>query len=300
MKQYAIRTCEINGRTYRRGDIVHYHREHPSLSVTPPNAGVTVKKRRARIVREGAIVSVIITFHNQKHYAADNLNGWYAQTFRFPIQIIAVDDSSEDGIEAFLAEHYPDVIYVRVDARNSAVARNAGKRLATGKYICHFDGDDYPYPAYLEKLHDALEANPDANLAYSRFTYEGYGLHTFQIPTCNHFEWTTSWPCYSPIINTPNMMRRELAERVRWDEAMVTTEDHEMNLQLIKAGAVGVQVRDVYPSKVRMPAGRQKTGHHVRHDDRPADGIGRLFEKHRRDRHAAPAHALAHVHRRGR
>jgi len=113
-----------------------------------------------------------------------------------------------------------------------------------GKYICYFDGDDFPYPQYLEKLYNKLKDNPDYNLSYSRFDYQEAGPGKFLIPSCNHFEWSESWIKYACIVNTPTMIKREIAKKAKWETKLSSYEDYAFGLALVKAGAKGIPVRE--------------------------------------------------------
>lgn len=57
-------------------------------------------------------------------------------------EIIIVDNGSTDGTDSFLARHYPQVVYQRLDSNHGvAYARNRGIEIAQGEYVWILDDD---------------------------------------------------------------------------------------------------------------------------------------------------------------
>lgn len=252
MKYHATKIFEYEGRKYNPGDIVN--EEIPEQLVKAaglvaigkreePKAHVRVKARRnPQAAAKHPKISVIVTFHDQKRFVDDCLGGFLEQTIEAPYEVIAIDDSSKDGTGEYIREKYPEVRYYRVDFARANASRNYGLEQARGHYICYFDGDDHPYPQYLEKLYAALRDNPKKNLAYARFDYEPLSIEHGYIPMCNHFEWEEGMIKYGPITNTPIMLTRALAEKARWDNEITVREDYEFGCSLIENGADGIHV----------------------------------------------------------
>lgn len=106
-------------------------------------------------------VSVIMPFHNAEAYIKETMASILAQTLK-EIEIICVDDGSEDATYSILQE------YAKKDARllaisqeksNAGVARNRGLREARGKYLLFLDSDDLFEPDLLEKMYEACEGD---------------------------------------------------------------------------------------------------------------------------------------------
>ena len=80
-------------------------------------------------------------------------------------ELIIVDD----GIDAIgdLVPRGEGITHLRLeqDAKNLAVKRNIGIKLATGDIICHFDADDYSGPQRVSRQVEMLLSNPDAKIA---------------------------------------------------------------------------------------------------------------------------------------
>src|SRR5215467_7162311 len=69
-----------------------------------------------------------------------------------------------------LLEHDPH------PANYGSMARNRGLELAVGDYIAYLDDDNAWRPNHLELLVGALEANPEADFAYSQLQTHPQGL----------------------------------------------------------------------------------------------------------------------------
>ena len=82
-------------------------------------------------------------------------------------ELLIVDNGSTDyttGILGSFAD--PRIRAMSFDKRGVSFARNYGLQHAHGEYIAFLDSDDTWSPEFLEKMHLALQARPDAVLAY--------------------------------------------------------------------------------------------------------------------------------------
>lgn len=95
------------------------------------------------------IISVIIPVYNTEKYLEETIQSIINQTLDFEqnIQLILVDDYSNDGSGEICKKYkflYPENVEYICFAENRGVsaARNAGMKLAVGKYINFLDSDD--------------------------------------------------------------------------------------------------------------------------------------------------------------
>src|ERR1700680_4337367 len=89
-----------------------------------------------------------------------------AQTFA-DWELIAIDDGSGDRTLAWLEAQTEPRLHVHAQTNQGvSAARNAGLRLARGKYIAFLDADDSWGPTFLERMVASLEIRRDAVLAY--------------------------------------------------------------------------------------------------------------------------------------
>lgn len=102
-------------------------------------------------------VSVIIPVYNAEQYLERCLKAVLSQTHE-DLEIILINDGSTDGSGAIIRACHDDRIVV-IEKENGGVsaARNDGLRKATGECIVFVDADDYPEPAYIEKMAAAME-----------------------------------------------------------------------------------------------------------------------------------------------
>jgi GT2 family glycosyltransferase len=111
-------------------------------------------------------VSVIIPVRNRPRDLQCCLAALTTQTFpRSRFEAIVCDDGSEEELRPVVEQAKAtglNVRYVRQAQRGPAAARNLGIRHACGQAIAMTDSDTLPDRAWLAKLCEALEANPDA------------------------------------------------------------------------------------------------------------------------------------------
>lgn len=111
-------------------------------------------------------ISIVMPCHNAAAYLPASVGSVLAQTFA-DWELLAVDDGSSDGTRAWLAAQTdPRVRMLAQPNQGVSAARNAGLAAAQGRYVAFLDADDTWDAAFLEKLLAALEARPDAVLAY--------------------------------------------------------------------------------------------------------------------------------------
>ncbi|MAI37320.1 glycosyltransferase family 2 protein [Alteromonas sp.] len=108
-------------------------------------------------------ISVIVPLYNREKFLPQLFSTIESQTFR-NIELILIDDGSEDRTEQWLAENtkalsFP-LIYHKQSNAGPYAARNKGLKLAKGEYIAFQDSDD-EWPEYhLSALYDVMKKNP--------------------------------------------------------------------------------------------------------------------------------------------
>jgi len=98
-------------------------------------------------------VSVVIPTHNRAQYLPQTLESVCAQEpGDFQIETIVVDDCSTDETQSILASYAGKIRAHRFESNQGAgAARNAGLRLAAGKYVKFLDSDDLLCPGTLKE-----------------------------------------------------------------------------------------------------------------------------------------------------
>jgi glycosyltransferase involved in cell wall biosynthesis len=116
-----------------------------------------------------SLVSVIIPIHNRFDLADQAVKSVFAQTHR-PIEIIIVDDCSEFAYKPPQNEIYNPGITMQVSRldqnKGPGFAREAGRILFKGSYLCYLDSDDLWHPSKIEKQIHELMVNPKCGMCY--------------------------------------------------------------------------------------------------------------------------------------
>ena len=111
--------------------------------------------------RDNPLVSIVIPVHNGEQYIKESIDSCINQTYH-EIEIIVVDDKSEDSTLRILGEYGERIIVIPVEKQNGlGNVINIGIRASKGKYIARMDADDVMYPTRIEKQVEYLESNPN-------------------------------------------------------------------------------------------------------------------------------------------
>lgn len=108
---------------------------------------------------EKSLVSVIVLNWNGRHLLDDSLGSLMKQTYS-PLEILLVDNGSEDDSAAYVREKYPSVRILR-NSKNLGFAggNNVGLRQAEGKYILMLNNDTELDPHCIEELMKVAESS---------------------------------------------------------------------------------------------------------------------------------------------
>jgi glycosyltransferase involved in cell wall biosynthesis len=113
-------------------------------------------------------VSVILPTYNRVHTLSEALQSVYAQEYGGNVEIIVVDDCSQDNTISFVQENHPDVRLIGLQTNvGHGAARNHGIRVAGGQFIAFLDSDDAWRPDYLNVQVSTLLKQPSHCLALS-------------------------------------------------------------------------------------------------------------------------------------
>lgn len=113
-------------------------------------------------------VSIIMPCYNDGKYLEEAVASVRAQTYP-DIELIIIDDGSTDPQTIEILEQMqsePTLNLIRTNRLRPAGARNAGIKVATGKYILPLDADDTIDPFYVEKAVNILQNNQEVGVVY--------------------------------------------------------------------------------------------------------------------------------------
>jgi glycosyltransferase involved in cell wall biosynthesis len=111
------------------------------------------------------LISVLIGAYNAERYLGEAIESVFAQTHR-PLELIVVDDGSDDGT-ADVAAGYGDRLHLVRQARGgNGAARNRAVAEARGGLLAFLDADDRFTPRKLELQLGVLTTDPAADAVF--------------------------------------------------------------------------------------------------------------------------------------
>jgi glycosyltransferase involved in cell wall biosynthesis len=144
-------------------------------------------------------VSVMIGVYNGARYLGEAIESVLTQTYP-EVELIVVDDGSDDGSGAIARSYEPRLRCVRQERGGMAAARNRAVQEATGSYFAFLDADDRFPPDKLERQLAVFDADPELDVVYGHVTeflspeLDGAALELLREPKQD-----VPWP-------TPNLM----------------------------------------------------------------------------------------------
>jgi hypothetical protein len=119
------------------------------------------------LVQTSPLVSVVIPAYNRPAYLRDAIAGVLDGEYQ-EFEVIVSDDCSPSELATTVAQFRDPRLRYRRNSSNLGVAANVRTAIAAarGKYFTLLNDDDFWTPAFLSRLVPALEAHPDAVLAF--------------------------------------------------------------------------------------------------------------------------------------
>ena len=173
-----------------------------------------------------------------------------------PCEIVVVDDGSTDpeGLAALDRLRERGIRVVRQENQGLSAARMTGIRETTAPVIFPLDSDDVLKPGAIARLTDALEAHPDAAVAFGDVTTFGAADGYFRNRRKDLDPW---WLTYmSPLPGTSMVRREPLLEAGGWQLNEGGYEDWDLWMAMARRGFRGVYVPGVIFSYRIHPEGR--------------------------------------------
>ncbi len=119
------------------------------------------------------LVSIIIVNYNGRHLLKECLESIYKQSYQ-NIEIILVDNASEDGSVEFVNESFPDVKVIKLDKNIGFAGGNLeGLKYATGDYIMLINNDVVIDKDCIMNLVLAMERHPDVGIGAAKMLVYG-------------------------------------------------------------------------------------------------------------------------------
>lgn len=186
-------------------------------------------------------VTAIVSTYSAERFMRECLEDLVAQTIFPGIEVIIVDAASPQNersiVEEFQQRH-PNIRYLRTEQREGLYAAwNRAIRLARGEYLTNANTDDRHAPHALETVARALDAHPEAGVAYASMAItdqENATLGTAPIRGRFKARKFDRRRLFHDCMPGPQpMWRRSLHDRFGlFDETFVTAGDYEFWLRI--------------------------------------------------------------------
>ena len=163
---------------------------------------------------------------------------------RLPLELLIVDDGSQDDLAAALLPFGDAVHLIRQPGAGAAAARNRGVQAARGEWIAFLDSDDVWLPGHLEAMARAIvDTRGTASLYFAdirqppseggRLLWEVCDFHPAQ---CERLAPdATAWvmkPCQPMMLQTSVVNRTKLMELGGLDERLIRRHDTHLFFRL--------------------------------------------------------------------
>lgn len=221
-------------------------------------------------------VTAIVPVYNGAGTIARALRSIADQTW--PVsEVIVVDDASTDGLTDALGSFAADLRLIRQESNQGAAeARNAGLRVATGRYVAFLDADDVWEPRKLERQLDFM-ARRGLDITCAGAVRAGHDRRersvTRPLPAVIGVR-DLVWGCHIAPGSTMVADRAVLLRLSGYDQRLVRFEDWDL---LLRAAKSGITVGYLREPLARL-SGSVKPGHSI-----VMESLARMREKHQND-----------------
>lgn len=118
-----------------------------------------------------AKVSIVIPTYNCLDYLPKAIGSVLQQTHQ-DIELIIIDDNSNDGTSTYLASIDDDrIITLSTLGVGAPQARNLGIEKATGEFIAFLDADDFWFPEKIERQLEFHQRYPDMAMSFTNYEH---------------------------------------------------------------------------------------------------------------------------------
>lgn len=191
---------------------------------------------------DGARVAVVVPCFDDGPTLTEAIESARAQ--RRPVELVVVDDGSTETATLAVLEQLKEsgVAVIRQENAGLAAARMAGVRSTSAPYVLALDADDILEPDAAALLADALDANPEAAVAWGDM--QSFGATSARVPSAPAFDpWLLTHTTGIP--GAGSMLRRDVLEAVGGWTLRHGPEDWDLWLSLAETDCKGVYVPQI-------------------------------------------------------
>lgn len=187
-----------------------------------------------------ARVAIVVPCYNHGLFLPEAIGSVLAQTYS-QLEAIVVDDGSTDDsaevAEALVRESGGRVRLLRKENGGLPSARNAGVAAAGAEYVLPLDADDRLAADFVERCVAALDARPDASIAYG--DQQNFGEDTTFHPHPDYDFWSLTRRNH---IGVASLFRRRAWEEVGGYAPLDSYEDWDFWIACGERGHAGLHV----------------------------------------------------------
>lgn len=188
------------------------------------------------------LVTVVITTHNRCELLKRAIEGVKKQTYQ-NIQLIVVDDASEDGTQDFCRTG--DFTYIRIEKTESKggnYARNEGIKASKGTIIGFCDDDDYWLPEKLSRQLNLMKTSGCRYVHSGRraeiISENGHVMYKDLKPSSDSrgdISKSILWNIH--CLTSTLLVEKDLLEEVGlFDESLKAWQEHDLMIRLAQTG----------------------------------------------------------------
>jgi glycosyltransferase involved in cell wall biosynthesis len=190
-------------------------------------------------------ISAVVTVYNAEEYVAQALQAILSQT-RPPEEVLVVNDGSTDGTLNELAQFGKDIRVISQANGGHANALNRGFSEARGDYLAKCDADDIWEPEKLMRQVEALEAQPQIDIAFSAARVFGQSDGRWGLPVGDNpkvgildpHRFAETMYRANGICPSSTLTRRRLYEQLGKFAEHLAAEDYDYWMRALRAKAV--------------------------------------------------------------
>ena len=186
-------------------------------------------------------VSILMPVYNAGQYIAQAIESIISQSFK-DWELILINDGSTDNSESVVMQYEDDRIYYIKNAENLRLIKtlNKGIDYCDGQYIARMDADDICLPDRLKQQVDFLDSHTDYLMCgTSASVIDNSGKKTGKIHNLTDNSYLQISLLFSPSFIHPSMMiRKEILQQNKYDEAYKHVEDYELWCRIARQGKI--------------------------------------------------------------
>ena len=186
-------------------------------------------------------ISVVIPTFNRSALLQRALNSVCAQTSP-PLEIIVVDDGSEDDTGRMMREKFAHCLYLPQQNCGVSQARNRGIEAAQGDWIALLDSDDEWLPGKLSSQTALLESQPDCRICHTEEIWVRDGRRVDPMKKHAKQGGRIFQRCLPLCVISPSSVlihRTMFDDCGLFDETLPACEDYDLWLRICATEAVG-------------------------------------------------------------